>query len=202
MFYFVSLYLQGVLHFDAIETGLAFLPMTLFATTGSTLAPRLVARFGARRVVTAGMLCVAGGLALLSGIAPGASYALHVLPGGVLTTLGLGLTLVPSTIMAVQGVPPEQSGLASGLLNTSRFVGGALGIAVLGTIAASHTRHVAEAGTASLRALSEGYQLGLEIGAIVCLAGAFVAATFLRERPQPELAAVPAEGEDAEALAA
>src|SRR5919204_6085630 len=154
MFFFTSVFMQNVLGFSAIQTGLAFAPMTVFATIGSTAAPRLVARFGARSVVTAGMLISATGLALLSGVAPGQSYAAHVLPGGVMVTLGLGLSLVPSTIKAVQGVSPEQSGLASALINTSRFVGGALGLAVLGTIAESHTKSALSGGTARLQAVS------------------------------------------------
>src|SRR6185312_7955348 len=147
MFFFVSVYLQQVLGYSSIETGLAFAPMTLCAYLGSTLAPRLVDRYGARGVVTTGMLLFSAGLALLSRLEPGQSYFLHVLPAGILTPLGLGLTLVPSTIKAVQGVEPHQAGLASALINTSRFVGGALGLAVLGTIAEAHTKSVAATGT-------------------------------------------------------
>jgi predicted MFS family arabinose efflux permease len=204
MFFFTSVFMQDVLGFSAIETGLAFAPMPVFATIGSTLAPRLVARFNARWIVTIGMLISAAGLALLSGVAPGQSYAAHVLPGGVMVTLGLGLSLVPSTIKAVQGVPAEQSGLASALINTSRFVGGALGLAVLSTIAQSQTKSVLGGGTSRLQAISDGYQLGFEVGALFCLAGALVAVTMLRERPEP-VAAVepePAEVEDAERVAA
>jgi len=202
MFFFVSVYLQQVLGYSAIETGLAFAPMTLCAYLGSTLAPRFVGRFGARSVVTTGMLLCATGLALFSGIAPGQSYFLHVLPGGLLTPLGLGLTLVPSTIKAVQGVEPHQAGLASALINTSRFVGGALGLAVLGTIAEAHTKSVAAGGTAAGQALTDGYQLGFEIGVLVCLAGALVAAFMLRERPQLAVVTPETAGEDVERAAA
>jgi EmrB/QacA subfamily drug resistance transporter len=203
MFFFVSVYLQQVLGYSAIETGLAFAPMTLCAYLGSTTAPRLVNRFGARPVVTIGMLLFATGLALFSGIAPGQSYFLHVLPGGILAPLGLGLTLVPSTIKAVQGVEPHQAGLASALINTSRFVGGALGLAVLGTIAEAHTKSVAGAGTTASKALTDGYQLGFEIGVVVCLVGALVAALTLRERPQPLAVVAPeAAANDAERAAA
>ncbi|MGZ4201938.1 MAG: MFS transporter [Thermoleophilaceae bacterium] len=201
MFFFTSIYLQQVLHYSAIETGLAFLPMTLMATTGSTLAPRLVARFGARRLVSAGMVLAAVGLALLSTVSAGGSYLVNVLPGGLLVPLGLGFALVPATIMAMQGVTPEQSGLASGLINTARFVGGALGLAVLGTVAATHTKHAVSAGAAPLHALTDGYRLGFEVGAVLCIAGAVVAATLLRERPA--IAAVEAAPvEEAEGLAA
>src|SRR3954469_21118205 len=202
MFFFVSVYLQQVLGYSAIETGLAFAPMTLCAYLGSTLAPRFVGRFGARSVVTTGMLLCATGLALFSGIAPGQSYFLHVLPGGLLTPLGLGLTLVPSTIKAVQGVEPHQAGLASALINTSRFVGGALGLAVLGTIAEAHTKSVAAGGASAGQALTDGYQLGFEIGVLVCLAGALVAAFMLRERPQLAVVTPETAGEDVERAAA
>jgi EmrB/QacA subfamily drug resistance transporter len=203
MFFFTSVFMQQVLGFSAIQAGLGFAPMTLFAMTGSTFAPRLVARFGARSVVTVGMLISAGGMALLSGMAPGQSYFTHVLPGGVMTTLGLGLSLVPSTIKAVQGVPPQQSGLASALINTSRFVGGAIGLAVLGTIAEAHTKSSLRGGASSLKSITDGYQLGFEIAVLFCLAGALVAAVMLRERPEPVAVVAPeAVREDVERAAA
>jgi EmrB/QacA subfamily drug resistance transporter len=137
MFFFVTLYMQQVLGYDALQAGLGFLPVTLLVFGGSTLAPRLVARVGARWVLTSGMLIATAGLLLFTGVRPGGSYFTDVLPGGALSGLGMGLALVSGTVTAVQGVPPEQSGLASGLLNTSRLVGGAIGLAVLSTIAAS-----------------------------------------------------------------
>jgi EmrB/QacA subfamily drug resistance transporter len=203
MFFFTSVFMQEVLGFSAIQTGLAFAPMTMFAMLGSTLAPRLVARFGARAVVTAGLLISAAAMAILSGIEPGQSYFTHVLPGGMLTTLGLGLTLVPSTIKAVQGVAPEQAGLASALINTSRFVGGALGLAVLGTIAQSHTQGAIADGASSLHAIADGFQLGFEIAAVVLLVAALLAALTFRERPE-RVAVIASEpvAEDAERAAA
>ena len=132
-----------MLHYDAIEAGLGFLPMTLSIFAASTLAPRVVGRFGPRPVITAGMLSAAVGLMLLSGVAPGGTYMNTVLLGALLSALGMGFTLVPATIVAMQGVERSQSGVASGLLNTSRLVGGALGLAVLSTIAAAHTKALA-----------------------------------------------------------
>jgi EmrB/QacA subfamily drug resistance transporter len=180
MWFFVSLYMQQDLHHDAIETGLGFLPMTLSVATAATLAPRLVRRFGARTTLTAGMVSAAAGLALLSGVRPGGTYLAQVLPGGVLSAFGLGLSLVPATIAAVQGVPAAQSGLASGLLNTSRLVGGALGLAVLTTLATSHASARLAAGASPALAQSEGYQLAFWVGAAICLVGAFAAAILLR----------------------
>ncbi len=180
MWFFLSLYAQEVLGFDAIQTGLGFVPMTLGVALASSQAPRITARVGARWTLTAGMLLAAAGLALLSGIAPGDSYATSVLPGGVLSAVGLGLSLVPATIVAVQGVPNGEAGLASGLLNTSRMFGGALGLAVLSTIASSRTQAQLLAGTDHLRALTDGYDLALLVGAAICAAGAAAAAWMLR----------------------
>jgi EmrB/QacA subfamily drug resistance transporter len=180
MWFILSLYLQQVLHLDALSTGFAFLPMTLGIVLASSQAPRLVARFGVRRVIAGGMLGCAVGLALLSGLQPGSSYFVAVLPGGVLAAMGMGMALVPATIVAVQGVPGEQSGLASGLINTSRLMGGALGLAVLSTIAASRTHAQLLGGIGTQRAISDGYQLAFEAGALLCLLGAIAAAALLR----------------------
>jgi EmrB/QacA subfamily drug resistance transporter len=209
MWFFVTLYLQQVLHFDAIEAGLAFLPMTLGVVAGSTLAPKLIARSSVRTVLTGGMLSASTGLALLTGVRPGGAYLLEVLPGGMLCTVGMGLSLVAATIAAVQGVPSAQSGLASGLLNTSRLVGGALGLAVLGTIADSHTAQQLQAAVPALRALTDGYQLAFAVGALFCIAGAAASLVLLRSRqPVPEAAAdvavepAPGEADSIEVLAA
>ena len=184
MWFILSLFLQQVLGASAIRTGLEFLPMTLSVVVGSTLAPRFVARVGVRPVIVGGMLAAAAGLGLLAtGLHPGASYAAAVLPGGMLAALGLGLSLVPSTIAAMQGVPADESGIASGLLNTSRFVGGALGLAVLSTIAASHTHARAAAGATLAQATASGYALALATGGALCLVGAIAAAALLRGSP-------------------
>jgi EmrB/QacA subfamily drug resistance transporter len=180
MWFFLTLYMQQVLHYSAVRAGLSFLPMTLSIVLTSSLAPRLVARLGVRPVLATGMLSAAVGLALLTGVRPGGSYLATVLPGGVLGAAGLGLSLVPATIAAVQGVSAAQTGLASGLLNTSRLAGGALGLAVLSTIAASHTRAQLAAGASNLGALTSGYQLALGVGAAICLAGALAAVALLR----------------------
>ena len=180
MFFFITLYLQQVLHYDALEAGFAFLPMTLSVFGGSTLAPRLVARFGTRRTLAGGMLLATAGLLLFTGVTPGGSYPLQVLPGALLCGLGMGLSLVTGTVAAVQGVSQEQSGLASGLLNTSRLVGGALGLAILSTIADAQTRASASAG--ALHAATDGFSLAFTVGALFTLMGAVAAATLLRPR--------------------
>ena len=178
--FFQSLYMQGTLHFSALETGLAFVPMTLGVGLGATLAPRLTRRVGARMVLAAGMLSATAGEALLTGVHPGGTYVAQVLPGGMLGAFGLGLSLVPATIVAVQGVPAATSGLASGVLNTSRFVGAALGLAVLSTIAASHTHAALASGASTATALTDGFQFQFGVGALFCLVGAAAALVMLR----------------------
>ena len=180
MWFFVSLYLQQVHHDDALEAGIAFLPMTLSIAGASTMAPRLVARFGIRPVLTTGMSAAALGLLYLSTVGADTSYWTGVLPGGVLATLGAGSSMVPATILAVRGVPQQESGLASGVLNTSRLAGGTLGLAVLTTVATSQTHSELLAGTASGVAYTDGYQVAFQLGAAVCLVGAVAAATLLR----------------------
>ena len=198
MWFFLTLYLQQVLHYDALEAGLAFVPMTLGVVTGSTVAPRMIARSSVRVVLAGGMLCASTGLVLLTGVRPGGAYFLEVLPGGMLCTVGMGLSLVSATIAAVQGVPSAQSGLASGLLNTSRLVGGALGLAVLGTLADSYTGQQIRAAVPALRALSDGYQLAFAVGAVFCLVGAGAAVVLLRGRSAAPDAIAEPSPEDAE----
>jgi EmrB/QacA subfamily drug resistance transporter len=188
--FFITLYLQQVLHYDAIEAGLGFLPMTLSIFTGSTLAPRVVARFGSRAVIVTAMLSMTAGMLLLSGIAPGGSYAGNVLAGALLTALGMGFSLVPATIVAMQGVAGSESGVASGLLNTSRLMGGALGLAILSTIASGQARGAV--GTGAVRAVTNGFDLAFTVAAGFALAAVGVAAVALRPAAdRSELAELP-----------
>jgi EmrB/QacA subfamily drug resistance transporter len=190
--FFQSLYMQGTLHFSALGTGVAFVPMTAAVAAGATLAPRLAKRISPRVVLAAGMLFAAAGEFLLTSVHPDGSYAANILPGGVLGAFGLGLSLVPATIVAVQGVERAVSGLASGVLNTSRFVGAALGLAVLSTLATSHTDSEVSSGTAQAKALTDGFGLQFELGAIFCLVGAVAALVMLRpQRARERAAAVP-----------
>ena len=158
--------------------------MTLAIVAASSFAPRLVARFGIRNVLTAGMLSATAGLALFTNLTPGSSYAALFLPAGLLAAVGLGFSLVPATIAAVQGVPAAESGLASGVLNTSRLVGGALGLAVLSTLATSRTNSKLADGVATLQAHTDGYQLAFAVGAALCLLGGIAAATLMGRRAE------------------
>jgi EmrB/QacA subfamily drug resistance transporter len=201
VWFFLTIYLQQVSDYGALATGVAFLPMTLSIFAASTLAPRVVGRFGARPVIAAGMFAASLGMLLLTGVEPGGAYLGTVAAGGILTSLGMGFSLVPATIVAMEGVARSQSGLASGLLNTSRLMGGALGLAVLSTIAAAQTR--SEVGASAARALTDGFELAFEVGALLCIAGA-AAALLLRPRANvaPAPAAAPAEADEPESLAA
>jgi EmrB/QacA subfamily drug resistance transporter len=196
-FFFITLYLQQVLHQDPLQAGLAFLPMTLSVFTGSSLAPRLVDRFGVRPVAACGMLLATAGLALLTDLRPDGSYFALVLPGGILSGLGMGLALVSSTVAATQGVPPAQSGLASGLLNMSRLFGGALGLAVLSTIAAGASHR--SAGVSAGAALTNGFSLALLVGATITMTGALLALALLRPMPTAGVTAIAPEDTPAQA---
>ncbi len=186
MFFFITLYLQQVLGDDALQAGVSFLPMTLSVFTGSTLAARVVARFGLRVAIAGGMMLATAGLALFTGVHPGGDYFTAVLPGGILSGLGMGMTLVSSTIAATQGVAPAESGLASGLLNMARLFGGALGLAVLSTVAAGASH--AGGGTSPLQALTNGFGLAFTVGAVVTAVGALLAVLFIAPRGRPAAA--------------
>src|SRR4051794_35177239 len=133
MWFFVSLYMQTVLHYSPIQAGLGFAPMGAFVVVGSMVAGRVAMRFGAGRVVTVGMAVLGLGLLIFSGVDAHGSYAEEVLLPGLITAFGLGVVFVSATVSAVAGVRREETGLASGLVNTSRTLGAALGVAVLAT---------------------------------------------------------------------
>jgi EmrB/QacA subfamily drug resistance transporter len=184
MWYFVSLYLQEVRGDGALLAGLSFLPLTLLFFTASATAPKLVARLGVRATLGIGMTLATIGFLVLATVEASSAYEVAILPGGMLVTLGAGWSMVPATIVAVKGVAPEQNGLASGVVNTSRMVGGTLGLAVLTTLATSRTNDLLGGGTAQLDALTSGYRLAFLVGAGLCLAGAVAAVTLLRGRPE------------------
>ncbi len=177
--FFVSLHLQRVQGLDALGAGLAFLPASVALITAATGSSRLVRRFGVRPVLVAGPLVTALGLAWLSRLGTDGSLLAQVLLPSSLVALGIGLTVVPLTIAATAGVPGPLAGLASGLINTSRQVGGALGLAVLSTVAAHRTADLlgpAGAGAAEeAAALVAGYGRGLLAGAGLVAAGALLA---------------------------
>jgi MFS family permease len=184
MWFFVSLYLQQVLRFSPIHACLSFLPMTFLLATCATLSPRLVQRFGAKPLLVVGMLLLALGLLLFTDVAAGGSYASDVLAPSLIVAVGMGIAFVPVTIAAVSGVAPQEAGLASGLVNTSRLFGGALGLAILATIATSTTNSHLHHGASQAAALSDGFQVAFIVAAAFAVAGAIVAAVGLPRIPK------------------
>jgi EmrB/QacA subfamily drug resistance transporter len=194
MWYFVSLYLQQVLGYSPIDAGLSFLPMTGAIIVASTFAGRLAERLGPGRVLAFGMSLIAIGMLLFTRISPTGSYVGDVLVPGVITTTGLGFAFVPVTIAAVAGVERSDAGLAGGLVNTSRQVGGSLGLAVLATLATQRTQDLAGAGGVDASALTGGFHRAFLVGACFAALGAITAAGLLvRVRhPRQQAAQAPA----------
>jgi EmrB/QacA subfamily drug resistance transporter len=179
MWFFLTLYLQQVLGYSPLDAGLAFLPMTLCIVFGSVLASRSVIRIGPKPILIVGMLLQAAGLALFTQIAVHGHYLSDILAGSLLVALGIGFSFVTGSIAAVQGVEPQEAGLASGLVNTSRMFGGALGLAVLATIATSHTDSLLRSHHAINDALTSGFHVAFAVGSGVALCGALLAAFAL-----------------------
>ncbi len=185
MWYFVSLYLQQVLGYSAIRAGLAFAPMSLSIAVASPIAARLVSRMGPGPVLTIGMSMIGVGMLLFSLMPADGSYLADVLAPSIVTAVGIGFSFVPVTIAAVSGGAREEAGLASGLVNTSRQIGGSLGLAILATISTARTGDVAQVGETSAQALAEGFGLAFAVGAGFAFAGALVALTLLARPASP-----------------
>jgi predicted MFS family arabinose efflux permease len=139
MFFFNTLYVQRVLGYSPLEAGLAFLPFTAGIIIGAGLSQGLVAKVGARELPLVGMALAIVGMLLFTRLQPGGDYVSDLLPGIMLASIGMGLTFVPITLIATSGIPNADAGLASGLYNTSQQIGGALGLAVLSTLAVNAT---------------------------------------------------------------
>ncbi|HUH80283.1 MAG TPA: MFS transporter [Solirubrobacteraceae bacterium] len=172
-----TLYLQQVLGLSPLHTGLIFLPMTLTIMIVARSAGRLVSEVGVRAVLGSGLILMTVGMLLFTRIAPSGSGIVYVMIPGILTAAGIALSIVPSTIAATQGAEAGQTGLASGLVNTSRQVGGGLGLAVLITLATQRTSNLIGTGEQVPEALTHGFRLAYLIGAILCGAAALM--TFL-----------------------
>jgi EmrB/QacA subfamily drug resistance transporter len=197
MWFFISLYLQQVLGYSPIRAGLAFLPMTLLIVAGSTLASRYVIRVGTKPLLVAGMTALTAGLLLFATISPHGTYLGDVLVPSLLTAVGMGLAFVPATIAAVSGVAPAEAGLASGLVNTARLVGGALGLAILAALATARTNSELRHGAITAHAaLTNGFHLAFVVGAAFAFIGGLVACFGLPSRaPRRAVAAESAPAE-------
>jgi EmrB/QacA subfamily drug resistance transporter len=190
MWFIGSLYLQQVLGLSPLHTGLIFLPMTLTIMLIASRAGKLVSHFGVRPVLGGGLVMLTGGLLLFTRIGSSGSPLVYVVIPGVLTAAGIAMSIVPSTIAATQGAKQGQAGLASGLVNTSRQVGGGLGLALLITFATQRTTHLIGSGEQVAQALTHGFRLAYLIGAGLAAVAAIITFTSVA-RPDPSLGAAP-----------
>jgi MFS family permease len=198
MFFLGALYMRRVLGYDPLEIGLAFLPVTIaMGSMSIRFSEPLITRFGARALLPPGLALIAVALALLALAPVHANYLTGLLPSMVLLGTGAGACFPALMTVAMSGATPSDAGLASGLVNTTAQVGGALGLAVLATLSASHSDKLLSHGDSSAAALTGGYDLAFWIAAALVVAGILVAVTVLR--PQAMTAEQPAaEGERAQ----
>ncbi|MEA2201649.1 MAG: hypothetical protein QOI89_2245 [Solirubrobacteraceae bacterium] len=182
VFYFCTLYLQQVLGFSALKTGVSYLPLSLTLVGASALASRFVDRFTPKPVLIVGLLISTVGFALLTRIVGHGDYASHVLPAMVALGAGLGMSFVPITIAATNGVEAGDSGLASGLLNTTQQVGGSLGLAILSSVSTSRVTSAVHAGSSLPLALTHGFKGAFIVAAALCAIGVLVAFGLLPRR--------------------
>jgi EmrB/QacA subfamily drug resistance transporter len=182
MFYFASLYLQEILGYGPLKAGFAFLPFTFGIVIGAGAAQGLIQRLGIRVVTASGLTIATIGLALFTQVSTSGSYWTEVFAGVAVMSIGMGLTFVPLTLLATTNVAHEDAGLASGIFNTSQQIGGALGLAVLSTLAASRTASLAADGVARPEALIGGYHVAFAVGAAFLAAGLVVLLLGIRKR--------------------
>jgi MFS family permease len=174
--------MQQVLGYSPLQTGVAYLAVAGTAIVWSAVAAKLVTRVGVKPVLVAGMTLLAAGLGYFTQVSVGGSYLGDLLPGFLLIAVGMGFSFVPISIAALAGVRPSEAGLASGLINTSQQVGGALGIAALSAIATSTTSGDLAAGGAAAPALIDGFHVAFACGAATAIAGVVVVAGLLSRR--------------------
>jgi EmrB/QacA subfamily drug resistance transporter len=189
MFLMLTLYMQQVLGYSAMKTGVAYLAVAGTSIIWANVAAALVNRVGVRPLIAGGMAILTVGLVLFTQVSVGGSYAANLLPGFLIIALGMALCFVPISIAALAGVQEAEAGIASGLINTSQQIGGAVGIALLSTIAISRTENEVAAGTAVPQALTSGFQLAFWVGAGIALAGVVAALVLIR---QEEIVGAPA----------
>jgi EmrB/QacA subfamily drug resistance transporter len=184
MFFFISLYMQQVLDYSAIKAGLSYLPLALTIIASAGIASQLVTRIGFKPTLAIGLAFIAAGLAWFSQVSVDGGFVSDVLGPSLLAAVGLGFSFVTTTIAAVSGVKEQESGLASGLINTSQQIGGAIGLAVLSTIATSTTDDIIadSGGDASVvpSALTEGFQDAFLGGALIALLGLVLTLVLIR----------------------
>jgi EmrB/QacA subfamily drug resistance transporter len=181
MFFFITLYMQQVLGYSPIHAGLSYLPLALVIMATAGIASQLVTRVGYKPVLAAGMLFIVAGLVWFSRVSVGGGFTTDILGPSLLAAAGLGFAFVTTTIAAVSGVEEEEAGLASGLINTSQQIGGALGLAVLSAIAIARTEDVMSAGGANqVTGLTEGFQAAFLGGAAIAAVGFVLTLILIR----------------------
>ncbi|MCW3012592.1 MAG: transporter [Solirubrobacterales bacterium] len=199
MFFIISLYLQQVLGYSALKAGFAYLPLSIAIILSAGAASQLVTRLGFKPTLTFGLLMVAAGLLWFTQISVDGSFTADVLGPSLLAAVGLGFSFVPVTIAAVTGTRPDQAGLASGLINTSQQVGGALGVAILASVATSVSGGIDPRGRldpAQLADLLDGFQTAFLVGAGFALLGAIAATLLISSKDSREMAAAAQRGEE------
>jgi EmrB/QacA subfamily drug resistance transporter len=190
MFFLLSLYMQQVLGFSAMETGVGYLAVALTAVVASGISQALVTRAGVKPILTIGMLLLGGGLAYFTQVSPNGSYVGDLLPGFLLIGVGLGFSFVPVSIAALAGIDGHDAGLASGLINTSQQIGGALGLAVLATVSTTRTENLLADGKDPATALTSGFQIAFWVGVGLAVASLIATLVALRKK---DLEQVPGE---------
>jgi MFS family permease len=189
-FFISALYLQLVLGYSPLQVGLAFLPANLIMGAFSIgLSAKLVMRFGFRIPLSFGLLVAAAGLVVFARAPVDGSFAIDVLPSMILLAIGAGLAFNPVLLAAMSDVEPSESGLASGVVNTAFMMGGALGLSILASLAASRTDSLRASGHGALDALNGGYHAAFLVGAVFAAAAAVVGGVFLRTREHAPVAA-------------
>jgi EmrB/QacA subfamily drug resistance transporter len=189
MFFFLTLYMQNVLHYSAIQTGAAYLPLCFAIGISAGISSQLLSRVGTRPVIVVGALISAGGLYWLSRIPVHGTFLADLLPGMLVLSLGFGPVFVGVTTAANAGVPADKAGLAAALLNASQQLGGALGLAIFTALATGRTQHLLAAHTPVSRALTAGFQRALLVGSVFILASAVIALRATNTRGETEPAA-------------
>jgi EmrB/QacA subfamily drug resistance transporter len=193
MFFFLTLYMQTVLHYSPIQTGLAYLPLTAGFIVATSISSQLFARIGTKPVIVVGAVIAAGGLYLLSRIPVDGSYVPDILPGLLVASIGLGGVFVGATTAANAGISEDKAGLAAGLLNTGTQLGAALGLAIFSALATERTTSLLRAGhTTVAHAATGGFQLALLVGAVFLLAAGAVALLARNARQAPAVEEEPA----------
>jgi MFS family permease len=182
MFFLLSLYQQQVLGFSAMETGFGYLAVALTAVAASGLAQALVTKIQVKKVLAAGMALLTFGLLWFTQVSADGSYPVDLLPGFLLIGVGLGFSFVPVSIAALAGITNREAGLASGLINTSQQIGGAVGLAVLATVSTSRTEDLLGKGTPAPEALTIGFTAAFWVAAAIAAASFVVTLVALRSR--------------------